>query len=82
MASWYALTTQMESAAEIPSWAPMVGSATFAMEPSMTERDTPKATARMAPSRRGIGIPSVGPAMWGVAYIFSYPTVGSASTNL
>ena len=51
---------QIESAGEMPSSRPIVGRATLAIEPSSTERLTPKATARMAPRRRGIGMPSVG----------------------
>ena len=43
----------------------MVGRATFAIEPSMTERETPNETARMAPSLRGIGSPSAGVDMCG-----------------
>jgi hypothetical protein len=64
------LTIQIESAAEMPSCCPMVGRATLATVPSITESDTPKATARMAPSRWGMGSPSAGRwGMWGAACI-------------
>ena len=63
------MTIQIESADEIPSSSPMVGRATLAMALSITDSETPNATARMAHRRRGIGSPSSGRAIWGAAFI-------------
>ena len=54
------MTIQIESAAEIAISCPMVGRATPTIVASITESDTPHATAKIAPMRRGIGTPSEG----------------------
>ena len=57
------MTTQIESAEEMPRAREIVGRATLAIVESITESETPNATAKMAQMRRGIGIPSAGGAM-------------------
>ncbi len=58
MASWYALTIQMDVAGEVLRSLAMEGSATLVMVPSNTDTVIPKAMAKIAQYREGKCNPS------------------------
>lgn len=58
MASWYALTIQMDVAGEVLRSLAMEGSATLVMVPSNTDTVIPNAMAKIAQYREGKGNPS------------------------